>query len=107
MTRIGRANEGDGDCWLGKAERHRRLRRRLARFKIAGEDLPGDHYRATFGGALQVNEQVLPVWTKRRLNYFDALVGSDTGVLVTVVQKVTVAGPLTLLSFSRQPGLSG
>ena len=56
MTRIGRANEGDGDCWLGKAERQSRSHRRLARFKIAGEDLPGDHYRATFGGALQLNE---------------------------------------------------
>src|SRR6516165_885677 len=77
MTRIGRANEGDGDCWLSKAERQSR-RRRPVRFKIAGEDLPGDHYRATLGGALQVNEQVLPVWTKRRLNHFDALVGSDT-----------------------------
>ena len=29
------------------------------------------------------------------------------GVLVTVVQKVTVAGPLKLLGFSRRPGLSG
>ena len=63
MTRIGRANEGDGDCWLGKAERQSRLRRRLARLKVAGEDLPGDHDRAPFGGAPQVNEQVLPVWT--------------------------------------------
>jgi hypothetical protein len=54
--RASRANEGDGDCWLGKAERQSRRCRRLARFKIAGEDLPGDHYRATFGGALQVNE---------------------------------------------------
>jgi hypothetical protein len=56
MTRIGRANEGDGDCWLGKAARQSRRYRRPARFKIAREDLPGDHYRATFGGALQVNE---------------------------------------------------
>ena len=56
MTRIGRANEGDGDCWLSKAERQSRRRRRPVRFTIAGEDLPGDHYRATFGGVLQVNE---------------------------------------------------
>ena len=56
MTRIGRANKGDGDCWLGKAERQSRSRRRLARLKVAGEDLPRDHDRVTFGGTLQVNE---------------------------------------------------
>ena len=56
MTRIGRANEDDSNCWLGKADRQSLSRRRPARLKIAGEDLPGDHYRATFGGAFQVNE---------------------------------------------------
>ena len=56
MTRVGRANEGNGNCCLAKAERQSRRHRRLVRFKIAGEDLPGDHYRATFGGALQINE---------------------------------------------------
>jgi len=39
MTRIGRANEDDGDYWLGKAERQSGLRRRLARSKVAGEDI--------------------------------------------------------------------
>jgi hypothetical protein len=56
MTRIGRANEGDGDCWLGKAERQNRDHAGWRAFKIAGEDLPRDHDRATFGGTLQVNE---------------------------------------------------
>src|SRR3984893_5467262 len=30
MTRIGRADEGDGDCWLGKTERQGGLHRPLA-----------------------------------------------------------------------------
>src|SRR6267378_6588327 len=77
MTRIGRADEGDGDCWLGKTERQGGLHRRLAPLKVAGEDLPSDHDRAAVGGPLQINQQVLSVWTKRRLNRFDALVGND------------------------------
>ena len=31
------------------------------------------------GGARQVNEQVLTVWTKWRLDHFNAPIGSDTG----------------------------
>jgi hypothetical protein len=35
MTRIGRANEDDGDCWLAEPERQSRRHRRLARFSPA------------------------------------------------------------------------
>ena len=34
MTRIGRANEDDSNCWLGKADRQSLSRRRPAHLKI-------------------------------------------------------------------------
>jgi hypothetical protein len=54
MTRIGRADEDDCDCWLGKTERQRGRSCRPACRKIPGEDLAGDQDGAAFGGALQV-----------------------------------------------------
>jgi hypothetical protein len=79
MTRIGRADEGDCDCWLGKTERQSGRSCRSACPEIRGEDLAGDNDSAAFAGALQVNAQVLTVWTKWRLNHFNAPIGSDTG----------------------------
>jgi hypothetical protein len=79
MTRIGRADEGDCDCWLRKTERQSGRSCRPACLKIRSEDLAGDHDGAAFGGALQINEQVLTVWAKWRLNHFNSPIGSDTG----------------------------
>jgi hypothetical protein len=52
MNRIGRADEGDSDCWFCKAEGQCGLHRRPARLEVAGEDLSGDYDRAAFGAAL-------------------------------------------------------
>jgi hypothetical protein len=76
MSWVGRADEGDRNCGLGKAERQRGRRCRSMSSGTLGEDLPGDHDGAAVCRAPQVNEQILMVWTKRCLNCFNAFIGS-------------------------------
>jgi hypothetical protein len=79
MARVGCADQTNRDRRLGEAKRQGGRRRRPASLTVAGKYLSGDDDRAALRRLLQVDEQVLTVWTKHRFNYFNARIGNDTG----------------------------
>jgi hypothetical protein len=71
--------------------------------KVAGENLPRDRDRATVSRALQVIQQISSVWTKWRLNHFNALVGRNTGQSRSIIARNANASCQPLMLERTQP----